>query len=260
MDGSMSSFACLGVVHLLPLPGTPWSSDSMDVIIERALCDADVILSSGFSGLVLENFGDAPFVQAHVEPHIVAAMTRIALAIRNRFGASFSMGINVLRNDARSALAIASMVQADFIRVNVHIGAAWTDQGLIQGSAYESLMYRRQLQTKIHIAADVLVKHAHPAGSQDLSVLAKDTTRRGGADTLILTGARTGSVTAIEDVQLLRKLLPGTPIWIGSGVTPHNIDQYRSIANGAIIGSYLHEDGRLDRPLSAQRAKEFGLL
>ena len=256
----MSSFECLGVVHLLPLPGTPWSSDSIEVIIERALHDANVILSSGFSGLVLENFGDAPFVQGHVEPHIVAAMTRIALEIRSRFGDSFLMGINVLRNDAQSALAIASMVQADFIRINVHIGAAWTDQGLIQGSAYDSLMYRRQLHSSTRIAADVLVKHAHPAGSDDLSVLAKDTTLRGGADTLILTGARTGSVTAVEDVEKLRGLLPDIPIWIGSGITPHNIQQYKGIANGAIIGSYLHEDGSLGRPLCLERAKEFGLL
>ena len=255
----MSNFECLGVVHLLPLPGTPWSNQSMDTITERALHDADVILSSGFSGLVLENFGDAPFVQHHVEPHIVAAMTRIGLEIRRRFGQSFTLGINVLRNDARSALGIASIVDADFIRVNVHIGAAWTDQGLIQGTAYDSLMYRKQLGVRTRIAADILVKHAHPAGTDDLSVLAKDSTLRGGADTVILTGARTGATTSVEDVRLLRGLLPNTPIWIGSGITPQNISFYKDIASGAIIGSYLHEDGNLDRPLCMQRAKEFGL-
>lgn len=255
----MSRFECLGVVHLLPLPGTPWSSQSMDEIIERALHDADVILSSGFSGLVLENFGDAPFVQHCVEPHIVSAMTRIALEIRRHF-APFRMGINVLRNDARSALAIASMVEADFIRVNVHIGAAWTDQGLIQGEAYDSLMYRRQLGSQTRIAADILVKHAHPAGTNDLSVLAKDSTLRGGADVVILTGARTGTITSVEEVRLLRSILPDTPIWIGSGCTPRNISTYQKCASGAIIGSYLHEDGDLDKPLSKRRAREFRLL
>ena len=255
----MSRFECLGVVHLLPLPGTPWASNPMDMIVERALHDAEVILSSGFSGLVLENFGDAPFVQHHVEPHIVSAMTRVALEIRRRFTQSFRMGINVLRNDARSALAIASMVDADFVRVNVHIGAAWTDQGLIQGEAYNSLMYRRQLGSKTRIAADILVKHAHPAGVDDLSVLAKDSTLRGGADIVILTGARTGAITSVEEIRLLRSFLPTTPIWVGSGCTPQNIASYKECASGAIIGSYLHEDGNLNKPLCIQRAKEFGL-
>lgn len=256
----MSKFECLGVVHLLPLPGTPWSSQSMDAIVERALHDADVILSSGFSGLVLENFGDAPFVQHLVEPHIVSAMTRVALEIRNRFDQTFTLGINVLRNDARSALAIASVVDADFIRVNVHIGAAWTDQGLIQGSAYDSLMYRKQLGTRTRIASDILVKHAHPAGTNDLSVLAKDSTLRGGADIVILTGARTGTTTSVEELQILHSILSQTPIWIGSGITPQNISAYKEHASGAIIGSYLHEDGNLDRPLCAKRAAEFGLM
>ncbi|MAA79227.1 MAG: phosphorybosylanthranilate isomerase, partial [Deltaproteobacteria bacterium] len=215
---------------------------------------------AGFSGLVLENFGDAPFVQHHVEPHIVAAMTRVALEIRHRFDHPFTLGINVLRNDARSALAIASMVDADFIRVNVHIGAAWTDQGLIQGNAYNSLMYRKQLGVNTRIAADILVKHAHPAGTNDLSVLAKDSTLRGGADVVILTGARTGTTTSVEELHLLRSILPQTPIWIGSGITPQNILSYKEHAKGVIIGSYLHEDGNLDKPLCSHRANEFGFL
>lgn len=255
----MSKFECLGVVHLLPLPGTPWSAHSMNEIVERALHDADVILSSGFSGLVLENFGDAPFVQHSVEPHIVSAMTRIALEIRRRFVDSYTLGINVLRNDARSALGIASIVDADFVRVNVHVGAAWTDQGLIQGEAYDSLMYRRQLGSNTRIAADILVKHAHPAGTDDISVLAKDSTLRGGADIVILTGARTGTTTSVEELRYLHSILSDTPIWIGSGCTPQNIANYKEYASGAIIGSYLHEDGNLEKPLCLQRANEFGL-
>jgi len=251
------AFTHIGVVHLLPLPGTPHSQDSLQIIIDRALHDANVILTSGFDGIIVENFGDAPFVQHHVSPHIVAYMTRIVLEIRRQFPQKFTLGINVLRNDAQAALAIAHAVGADFVRINVHIGAAWTDQGLIQGSAYETLMYRRSLSADVQIAADVLVKHAAPAGSSDLLLLAKDTINRGGADMLILTGTRTGTTTPTADVHYIKKMLPKTPLWIGSGITPHNIDEYRDLAAGAIIGSYLHENGQLDRPLCLKRAQEF---
>jgi predicted TIM-barrel enzyme len=104
------------------------------------------------------------------------------------------------------------------------------------------------------------VKHAAPAGSNDVSLLAKDSALRGGADVLILTGARTGSSTNIDDVRLVRSMLPNIPVWIGSGVTPQNLHVYQESSSGAVIGSYLHEEGRLDRPLCKKRAKEFGLL
>lgn len=254
----MSKFSCFGVVHLLPLPGTPYSKDSLAVIVQRALHDAGVLQAAGFDGVVLENFGDAPFVSTSVEPHIVASMTYIASQIRNLFP-NLRMGINILRNDAHSAMAVASIVGAEFIRVNVHTGSAWTDQGLIEGKAYETLMYRRQLGSSVHIAADILVKHASPAGRDDLCDLAIDTYLRGGAQTLILTGARTGAQTEIQDIQRLHSILPNVPIWVGSGVTPQNFSSYTECASGAIIGSYLHEQGKLDQPLSLNRAREFSL-
>ena len=251
-------FSLLGVVHLLALPGTPYGHVSLETIRDRAFHDAEVILEAGFSGCVLENFGDVPFSAGAVQPHIVACMTWIASGLRERFGQDFMLGINVLRNDPQAALAIAYAAHANFIRVNVHIGAAWTDQGLIQGKAYETLLYRRMLAAQnISIAADVLVKHAHPAGGTDLVLLGKDTFLRGGADMLILTGSQTGSQTSPEAVLQLREALPQAPIWIGSGVTPHNIAQYRENATGAIIGTYLHEKGDLARPLSAKRAGAF---
>ena len=255
----MSKFSCFGVIHLLPLPGTPYSTNPLSSIVSRALHDADVILSAGFDGIVLENFGDAPFVSGSVSPHIISCMTYIASQIRTRFH-SVRLGINVLRNDAIAAMAIASTVGAEFIRVNVHTGSAWTDQGLIEGKAYDTLMYRKQLGSTVHIAADVLVKHASPAGRSDVCDLAIDTYLRGGADLLILTGARTGVMTSREDIERLRTVLPNAPILVGSGITPDNIGSYTGIASGAIIGSYLHEDGALEKPLCLHRAKEFALL
>ena len=251
-------FCLLGVVHLLSLPGTPNSKYTLQEICTRAFKDAEILLNAGFSGFVLENFGDAPFTRGRVPPHIVASMTWLATCLRQRFGAQFILGINVLRNDAQAAIAIAQACGANFIRVNVHIGAAWTDQGLIQGKAYDTLLYRRFLNADgIEIAADVLVKHAHPAGSSDLVLLAKDTFLRGRAEKLILTGAQTGSVTDVNDVRKITEALPQAPVWIGSGITPTNIDLYKGVAHGAIVGTYLHEDANLARPLSAQRAAEF---
>ena len=54
----------IGVVHLLPLPGSPDYSDSgVEPIYEHALADARAYGAAGFDGLIVENHGDIPFAK-----------------------------------------------------------------------------------------------------------------------------------------------------------------------------------------------------
>ena len=98
------------------------------------------------------------------------------------------IGINVLRNDAHSAIAIASCTSAQFIRVNVFNGIMATDQGLIKGQAHQLLRYRRELGSDVKIFADVLVKHGRPLGSPNLTTAVQETIERALADAVILSG------------------------------------------------------------------------
>ena len=253
----MSAFKLFGVVHLPALPGTPSGKHSFSRILDWSIRDASCLWDNGFDGLIVENFGDAPFWPERVEAHTIAQMAIIANAIRNAAPPNFMLGINVLRNDAEAALAIAHSASADFIRVNVHSGAAWTDQGLIQGRARQTLDYRTKLSSShIQIAADILVKHAQTAGLTDPIQLSKDTALRGGADALIFTGRGTGQPTDLSVLKTVREHLPSTPLWIGSGLNPANLPSSMTVANAGIIGTYLHEDSDITRPLSAKRCQE----
>ncbi|HKR64993.1 MAG TPA: BtpA/SgcQ family protein, partial [Thermoanaerobaculia bacterium] len=128
--------AVFGMVHLRALPGAPLFT-SLDEVIDAALVDARAIVDGGCDGLVIENFGDKPFTRGRVEAETVAAMTRIVAEIAREV--KLPLGVNVLRNDAQSALAIAAATGAAFIRVNVHTGAMVTDQGIIEGDAYATM-------------------------------------------------------------------------------------------------------------------------
>ncbi|MBX6341896.1 MAG: BtpA/SgcQ family protein, partial [Thermomicrobiaceae bacterium] len=171
----------IGVIHLAPLPGAPRNQSTISEIIEAALRDALAYQQGGARGLIVENYGDVPFAKDHVEPHTVAAMT---LAVRTIVSAASTVrvGVNVLRNDALAAIAIAAIGGASFIRVNVHTGVMVTDQGIIEGRAYETLRYRRLLDQSLQIWADVMVKHATPLDGPTLEEAALDTVRRGLAD------------------------------------------------------------------------------
>ena len=94
-------------------------------------------------------------------------------------GEEFLLGINVLRNDADAAMAIAAASGANFVRINVHNGVMACDQGLIEGTAADTLRKRRHWDAEsVQIMADVGVKHAIPFPGFDLAEAARDLSER----------------------------------------------------------------------------------
>src|SRR5207244_8094221 len=130
------------MVHLSPLPGSPRWAGSMSAVIDRALADARALADNGFDALLLENFGDVPFAPGRVEAATVAALAVVADHV-GRAVPRVPLGINVLKSDARAALAIATAVGARFIRGDVHAAAVVADLGIVQTAAYHTLRDRR---------------------------------------------------------------------------------------------------------------------
>ena len=245
----------IGVVHLLPLPTSPRWGGSLKAVIDRAEQEAAALASGGVNGIIVENFFDAPFPKDSVDPAVVSAMSLIVHRLMNLV--TLPIGINVLRNDAHSAMAIASCVQAHFIRVNVLTGVMATDQGFIEGQAHQLLRYRRELGSEVKILADVLVKHARPLGSPNLTTAVQETIERGLADGVILSGWSTGSPPNLEDLELASAAANGTPVFIGSGASWENIPQLIQAADGVIVSSSLKRRGKIEQPIDPIRVSQF---
>jgi uncharacterized protein len=245
----------IGVVHLLPLPTSVRWGGSLKAVIDRAEQEATALASGGVDGIIVENFFDAPFTKNQVDPAVVSAMTVVVQRIQNLV--TLPIGLNVLRNDGKSAMAIASCVRAQFIRVNVLTGVMATDQGLIEGEAHQLLRYRRELGSDVKILADVLVKHARPLSSPNLTVAVKDTIERGLADAVILSGWATGSPPNQEDLELACGAANGTPVFIGSGANWENVGTLLQAANGVIVSSSLKRQGKIEQPIDPIRVSQF---
>jgi len=228
----------IGVVHLPPLPGAPdWGGDWSAVEL-AAGADADALATGGVGALLIENYHDAPYYPGVVPPVTVAAMTALTGAIARRHP-DLPLGVNVLRNDAEAALAVAVACGARFVRVNVHAGAAVTDQGLLQGQAHRTVRRRRELGADVAILADVQVKHAAPLAARDIVAEAADLRERGRADALIVTGPATGAEAAPAELQTLRAALPDCPLLVGSGLTADNVGRFAGWSDGFIVASSL---------------------
>lgn len=213
----------------------------MGQILDRARSDADILADSGFDALLVENFADTPFHGSTVPPETVAAMACAVAAVVD--ASDVPVGVNVLRNDARAALAVATAAGASFIRVNVHTGVMWTDQGTLEGRAAETLRVRAALGDDVALLADVHVKHATPPPGQALEDAAADSWARGMADGLIVSGSGTGRPTDLANVGRARLGAPDAPVFVGSGVTPETVTRVLQAADGAIVGTCLKPEG-----------------
>lgn len=239
--------AVFGMVHLKALPGAPAYGRSMDDVIDAAILDARSLADGGCDGIGIENFGDRPFFKTGVPPETVAAMTRVIAAVAGEVRLPF--GVNVLRNDAQAALAIAAATGAAFVRINVHTGAMVTDQGIIEGDAAATLRTRQRIAPDVAIFADYLVKHATPLGEQP----AKDLRVRGLADAIIITGAETGAAADPQRLIDVRNEVDA-PILIGSGIDAKNASQFAD-ADGAIVGTAMKRNGDVDAPVDRKRVE-----
>jgi membrane complex biogenesis BtpA family protein len=245
----------VGVIHLPALPGAPNHRDTMPSLIERAARDAEQLATAGFDAVLIENFGDVPFFRDAVPPETIATMAVLGDTVRRASG--LPLGINVLRNDAIAALAIAVATQARFVRVNVLVGARVTDQGVVQSDAARIVRVRAALGARdISLIADVDVKHSAPLAMIPVDDEALEAHERAAADVIVVTGSRTG-LAAERDTVLAVKSRTHAPVWLGSGVKPDSLAQWLALADGVIVGSALRRDGRAGGPIDAECAKAF---
>jgi uncharacterized protein len=242
----------IACIHLMPLPGSPRYAGAMKPVIDAAMKEATIFTKHGVDGIIIENFRDNPFYPDKIPPETIASMTVVTTEIKRIFPGP--VGINALRNDASAAISIAAATEVQFIRVNVHVGAAVTDQGIIQGRAFETLRLRKALDPRILIFADAGVKHASPLGTRTLSEEVQDLAMRGMADAIILTGTNTGSVANPNEINNAKQITH-LPVLVGSGITKENLELFYPIADGMIIGSYFKSEGQAENEVNEERVR-----
>jgi membrane complex biogenesis BtpA family protein len=250
--------AVIGVIHSLPLPGSPnYDGEPMEDIVAFAVAEAGRYKDGCVDGLIVENHGDIPFAKPdRLGPETAAAMAVMTDAVRRHTG--LPIGVNVLANGAVQALAVAKAAGAAFVRVNQWSNAYVANEGLMDGPAGEAARYRAWLRARsIRIFADVHVKHGAHAitGDRTITELARDN-EFFDADVAIATGQRTGDSATMDELQTIAS---GTslPVAVGSGVTPDNVGDIFTVADAVIVASYLKHEGAWWNPVDPDRLQVF---
>jgi membrane complex biogenesis BtpA family protein len=184
----------------------------------------------------------------------IAAMSVVAAHVRQQ--TQLPIGVNVLRNDAPSAIAIAAAAHLQFIRVNVLTGASVTDQGIISGEAHLIARKRSQLHAEnILVFADLRVKHSVSLVENELAQEIGDLYERALADAIIVSGTGSGKPVDANFLHEVKKLSGERPVVIGSGLNLENAKALLTVADGAIVGSAIKIHGHIHNRIDRDRAK-----
>ncbi len=240
------------MVHLAALPGAP-APVAWPKLLAAARRDARSWAAGGADAVLVENFGDRPFHPEAVPPVTIAALARVLTDLRDVI--DLPLGVNVLRNDAAGAVALAAACELDFVRINVHAGVAVADQGLLVGRADATVRLRAALRCHPQLLCDLRVKHARPLVDRPLLDEAAELVERAGADALLLTGAATGRAPDLAPLATLATAFPATPLLLASGVTPELLVGARRHLSGCIVGTAAKKGGRLAAPVDPARVR-----
>lgn len=246
----------IGVIHVGALPGTPRGVISVTELAQQARAEAKVYRECGVDGIIIENMHDVPYLKGTVGPEIVAAMAIIGSEVKNECG--LSVGVQILAGANIEAMAVAHAAQLDFIRAEGYAYAHVADEGLIEASAAKLLRYRKMIGAeRVQVWADVKKKHSAHAITADVSLgQTAETVEFMGADCVIVTGSVTGEAPKVADVQEAKSHCR-LPVFLGSGISAENIEQFYEEADGFIIGTAFKVDGLWSNTVDPNRVTQF---
>ena len=226
----------IGMIHLMPLPGSPKYQGDIQEIIDVAMADAEALVVGGINCFIIENFNDDPYAEK-IDDFSFALMVTICQEIKRKYNCI--LGVNIQFNDYEKELALAYVTDAKFIRVEVFIDTRIGIEGTIVPKCREISEIKRKYNIDTLIFADIDVKHTTALVKEDIVELAYRA-KEAGADAIILTGNKTGENPRKEEITRVRQALGNEfPLIIGSGFNSKNARQYLEYVDAAIVGSSI---------------------
>jgi membrane complex biogenesis BtpA family protein len=252
----MNQKPVIGVVHLLPLPGSPKFNGDPDVIVKRALEEVKILKQGGVDGIIIENFHDMPFLKGAIPLEQYGLMASILTLARKEV--NIPLGVNVHFNDWKAEITLAYTCNAQFIRVEAFVDTVITYNGIVEPCCAEVTRYRKLLgidKSDVQIWADIHPKYSKLLLPILLTYSAK-MAEEALADCIIVTGDTTGHETPIDDIKLVKNTV-NLPVFAGSGVNLGNLNNTLGIADGIIVGSAFKPSGNTVKRVSLDKITTF---
>lgn len=253
------SLPLIGAVRLPPLPDRP-GSPGLPALIEFAIEECEKLSEGGADGALIVNEHDTPH-RVRAQPETISAMSRItrAVAERNR---DLAIGCQILLNDPIASMAVARTSGLDFVRCDHFVDPMERpDHGVMVLDPDGLIAYRREIDAEsILVFADIQVRHSTMLERRSLRESARQACLHL-ADAVIVTGNEAGRPPSDRDLEEaiagIEDSAQDVPLFLGGGLDADNAAQLMAIADGAIVGTGVYTDERID---PARLARLLGVI
>jgi uncharacterized protein len=243
----------IGMVHLAGLPGSVHFDDTFPKTVQRAVNETKILMDAGFDAVLYQNTGDVPALEEGDEA-TVAFMTSIGMKLREI--SPKLLGVNVLMNGSKAALAIAKAISADFVRIKINVGVVATSTGMVQGDPHDVLAFRNRIHAfDIDIIGDLYDRTAAPVGEFPLEILADLAIRHADVDALVVSGY--GEQDIFNRLKDLRNKIPDSLLITGGGANLNNLSEFMKLSDAIIVGSSIKTQGGFLDPLDPDKVNKF---
>ncbi|MCC3769508.1 BtpA/SgcQ family protein [Streptomyces sp. UNOC14_S4] len=245
-DGIAAGRTLYGVLHLPPMPGTPFHvPGSLSAAIDDAVRDAEALRDGGADGALLQTVDRVYSTEDEADPARVAAMTRYVTRVADAVGDGFPLGVQIMRHAVSASLAVAKVTGAAFVRADAIVGATLSTHGRVAPDPLRIMGYRRALDAfDVQLIADVDSMHFSWEGGTETTGGVARRALFVGADAVCV--AHPDEATALARIADVRDRVPEARIMLGGFLTHENAARLLADADGAFVsGCLTAPDGRV---------------
>ncbi|GAA3728679.1 BtpA/SgcQ family protein [Plantactinospora mayteni] len=247
---------CYGVVHLAPLPGTPfYRAGSFRSALARAVESAQALDRGGAHGCLLQTADRVYGVEDECDPARLTAVALITEAVRVATRPAFEVGVQIMRNASRASLAVAEVCGGSFVRVGAIVGETLSWQGRVTPDPATVMAYRRAIDAwDVKVIADVASMHfSWPGGDRQPGEIAR-TAMNVGADAVCL--GDPDETRTLELIAQVRRAAPAAPVYLAGHTDHDNAARLVGAADGVFVAGCV-TDGGFDGDVSEEKVRSY---
>jgi membrane complex biogenesis BtpA family protein len=238
----------IGMVHLAPLPGTPFYQEgTLEQTLRDAVADATALDRGGADGCLIQTVDRVYPAGDEADYARVAAIATITQAVADATGPEFQIGVQIMVNALKASVAVAKVCGGSFIRCAALVGATPSAAGMIDANPYDFLTYRNAINAQhVKLIAEVNSRHFRGLGERSTAEIARMAARAGAAAVEV---AHMDEETNARLVQEVKQAMPQLPVILGGHTTHGNVARRLAEADGVFVGACLKRDrwdGRVD--------------
>lgn len=240
-DNKINKKLVIGLVHLKPLPGTPFfEKGNYEQSMEKALQDVNALVRGGADGCLIQTV-DRVYPTDTVDYARLAAFSTIVYEVSKTIPKEFKIGLQIMFNALKASVAVAKVCGGSFIRCAALVGVTSTGSGVVNADPEDFQKYRTYIQAQdIELVAEIDGTHFHWEGGRPTGEVARLATYVGAHAVEVADPNEDSCLKKIYDV---KKTVPGIPIIIGSHTNHKNVAKLLSQADGAFVGSCFEKEG-----------------